>query len=229
MNVHFFTLYTVCLGLLLLSVSIRPSPWRWMFWPLIIGIDCGCYYVFWVTGDKISLGNTENSSLIGVIFISSDFILLTNVQQELRLVGQKEPVSNSGIWARLKWGLQLLVSGRGVGWAHEPRSVLPPHPTLTRTQFVLSRFGRLVAYTLIYDLINILFLKDFLSSDERIGKLAWRSWAISFFAISARIIVTGPHLVCSMICVGSGLSEPTVWPHLFGKWSDAYTVRRFWG
>jgi hypothetical protein len=228
MDIHFFTLYTVSLCLVFLSVSVRPSQWRWIFWPLIIGFNWSYYCVLGATGVKINLGYTEMLSLISIIFAASDFILLTNVQQELRMVDQRQPVSNLGSYARMKWGLQLLLSGRGIGWEHEPRSVLPPHPTLTRVQFIKSRLGWLVANVLIHDAINILILKEYLRFDGPMD-LTWRLWAVPIFSILSRIGVVVPHLVCSIVFVGSGLSEPAMWPYVFGNWSDAYTIRRFWG
>jgi hypothetical protein len=200
-----------------------------MLWPLIVTFNGGYYYIVRINGDAIlGLSDEEILSLSITILIASDFILLTNVQQDLRMVDQQEPISNFGICARLKWGAQLLVSGRGVGWAHEPPSVLPPHPTLTRVQFVVSRLRWLIAYGLMLDAVSISFLKDFLPSDERMD-LVWKLWAIPIVAISVWLSMTISHLVCSIICVGTGLSEPAVWPHLFGNWSDAYTLRRFWG
>lgn len=33
----------------------------------------------------------------------------------------------------------------------------------------------------------------------------------------------------ALISVASGFSELKYWPNVFGRWRDAYTVRRFWG
>ena len=33
----------------------------------------------------------------------------------------------------------------------------------------------------------------------------------------------------ALASVALGLSESRVWPAAFGRWRDAYTVRRFWG
>ena len=99
---------------------------------------------------------SEATFLIQNIFSASHYLLLTDVQRELRLVGQRESITSSSFWARVKWGLHLLSSGRGVGWTHEPRSVLPPHPTLSRVHFVVSRLAWLIAYLFINDVAIIL-------------------------------------------------------------------------
>jgi hypothetical protein len=33
----------------------------------------------------------------------------------------------------------------------------------------------------------------------------------------------------SVFAVAAGISEAKYWPHLFGPFSEAYTIRRFWG
>ena len=33
----------------------------------------------------------------------------------------------------------------------------------------------------------------------------------------------------ALLAVGTGCSAPACWPPPFGRWRDAYTVRRFWG
>lgn len=39
------------------------------------------------------------------------------------------------------------------------------------------------------------------------------------------------HTTSAIVSVGSGLfwADPVSWRFLFGTWSDAYTIRRFWG
>jgi hypothetical protein len=219
--------------LTLLSLVVKPSPYRWMFWPLILIVGFIYYYFTWILEQGQPVDSSKVAILIPNIFNASHYILLIDVQRELRMVGQRESISSSGFWARLKWGLQLFFSGRGVGWTHEPRSVLPPHPTLSRIQFVMSRLGWLITYLLINDVVTILvrkspfFVKGALPF--ALQPLEWRFWSTLLFAIGTSVHITIPHLVCSIICVGSGFSRPDMWPHLFGKWSDAYTIRRFWG
>jgi hypothetical protein len=33
----------------------------------------------------------------------------------------------------------------------------------------------------------------------------------------------------SVVSVAVGMSEPRHWPDLIGNWTEAYTLRRFWG
>ncbi|KAI5980474.1 hypothetical protein EDC04DRAFT_2860389 [Pisolithus marmoratus] len=37
------------------------------------------------------------------------------------------------------------------------------------------------------------------------------------------------YTLLAVIAVGTTLHEPRLWPAPFGKWKDAYTIRRFWG
>jgi hypothetical protein len=38
----------------------------------------------------------------------------------------------------------------------------------------------------------------------------------------------GYHLV-SLLGVGLGLTEPALWPPMFGSFTEAYTMRKLWG
>lgn len=40
--------------------------------------------------------------------------------------------------------------------------------------------------------------------------------ALGYYLLSATMVVTG-------------FSLPKDWPDIYGKWSDSYTIRRFWG
>ena len=229
MNVHRINLLATCLTLL--GVVVRPSPYRWILFPLIVGFIS--YFFTMIVEQGQTVTTPEATILLQTVFNASYLILLTDVQRELRLVGQRESITNSGFLARLKWGFQLLFSGRGVGWTHEPRSVIPPHPTLSRFQFVLSRLGWLIAYLLINDGV-IFFVKQnpFLVKGAppfATQPFPLRLWSTVLFATSMSVRMSIIHFVLSIMFVGSGLSDPDLWPHLFGKLSDAYTIRRFWG
>ena len=224
-------LFTVSQCLLIAGLVVRPSPYRWMLWPLIASINCYCFFRCPPSETPTSDG-LRLCALALYVFVASDYILLTDVQRELRLVDEDELISDSRLWLRVKWGLRLFFNPRGVGWAHRSRSVPPPRRDLTRLAFVFSQLGWLAAYILIADAASIMmradpfFVKNALPFAQQ--PLLWRCWGVVLFAISSTTGVSIVHTVFSVIFVATGLSNPHMWPPLFGNWLDAYTVRRFW-
>jgi len=228
MGKYFYPLFALSQCLLLAGLVIRPSPYRWMLWPLIACINCYCYFLT-PTDDPVT---NEGLRFLIVIYLyhASDYILLTDVQRELRLPGQ-EPISDAGFWSRLKWGLDLLYNARGVGWAHEPRSVLPPHPNLTRVQFLTSRFLRIVVYMLMKD-IGDTMLSPFIARGAPPSAQQpwlWRFCGVSLIVFTQWCAMYAMHSSYSIVFVASGLSTPDSWPDAFGTWRGAYTIRKFWG
>ena len=59
--------------------------------------------------------------------------------------------------------------------------------------------------------------------------LIFRCLNVFAYGGGAYCMISTQYLVLSMIAVACGFSEPWSWPDTFGTWSDAYTVRRFWG
>jgi hypothetical protein len=232
MDGRFVALFTISQLLLLMGLVVKPSPYRWMLWPPIACINCYCYF-YTPTNDGPNDEGLRRCVSIIYAFVASDFILLTDVQRELRLVGQHEPISNSRFWSRLKWGVKLFFGARGVGWTHEPRSVLATHSHATRDQFLLSQLCWLAGCVLINDAFSILMRADpFLVKHAppfAEQPLRWRCWGVVLFAVSSTVNVSIIHITSSIVIVGAGLSEPSMWPPFFGKWVDAYSVRKFWG
>lgn len=203
-----------------------------MLWPLIACLNGYCFFYTPPNSASSNQGMRYCVSML-YIFVASDFILLTDVQRELRRVGQQEPISNSGFLARFKWGLKLFFGPRGVGWTHEPRLILSTHSQSTRLQFLLSQLCWLGGCVLIHDVSSILMRADpFLAKYPppfAEQPMRWRFWGVALFTISSTINVSIIHIATSIVIVGTGLSQPDMWPPFFGKWTDAYTVRRFWG
>lgn len=228
---YFRPLFALSQCLLLVGLVAKPSSYRWLLWLPIAIINCYCLSL---TPGHDPAGNEGlHSTVIIYIFHASDYILITDVQRELRLTDQREPISNAGLLQRLKWGLHLLANHRGVGWTHEPKSVLPSHPNLTRGQFLASRLLRLAAIVLTSDVAHIM-----VRANPFLAKTAppfvqqpwpWRFWSIFLIAVTQWCGLSIMHTFCSIVFVGSGLSTPDLWPNTFGKWGDAYTIRRFWG
>lgn len=56
-----------------------------------------------------------------------------------------------------------------------------------------------------------------------------RCLTVYFFGAAGYATIYVQYTLLSIVCVMSGFSEPKRWPDLFGKWRDAYTIRRIWG
>jgi hypothetical protein len=52
---------------------------------------------------------------------------------------------------------------------------------------------------------------------------AWLYAIQSYFGLAY-----GYH-ICALVAVGIGLTEPALWPSMFGSFTEAYTMRKVWG
>lgn len=227
----FFVPHLLVLALLLTSLVVKPSQHRWTIWPLIASL---IYVIFFENPTNDKGGDASiRSSFISYLFVSSDYILLTDVQHELCLSGQREPISNASFGARLRWALRLFFGPRGVGWAHEPKGVLAYHPHLTRGRFVFLQLLRSAVYLVFIDVVHFLIVYTSVFAQESVPTALqawhWRVVGVILLALRGFSYLSLMQTMLSIVCVGTGISEPKGWPPLFGKWGDAYTVRKFWG
>jgi len=218
--VLFASLYVI----LIAGIAAKPSPHRWMFFPPIA-----------LTATFLLLRFNYTVEAVMILLLSaSDYLLLTDVQRELRLIGQSKSISDAPLSDRLIWAFKLVTGPRGIGWAHEPTAVLPPRPTtLTRGQFIVSRIKWLVFYALVFDVGQMLARHNpsFQQTAPPLAEqgLLWRSYTMfTFFIISPTFLIMGWNLIPSLVFVTAGFSEPSEWPHLFGSMSEAYTIHNFW-
>ena len=204
------------------GIAAKPSSHRWMFFPPIAVIATFLLFRF-------------NVEAVTVLLLSaSDFLLLTDVQRELRLIGQPKSISDAPLSDRLIWAVKLVTELRGIGWAHEPTAALPPRPiTLTRGQFIVSRVKWLVLYALLFDVGQMLARHNpsFQETAPPFAEqgLLWRCYTMFiFFITSTPLLIIGLNLIPSLIFVTAGFSQPSEWPHLFGSLFEAYTIHNFW-
>jgi len=215
-------LFALLYVILIAGIAAKPSPYRWMFFPPIASIATLLLF-----RSHIEIGTT-------LLLVASDFLLLTDVQRELRLIGQKKSISDAPLSDRLTWAVKLTTALRGIGWEHEPTGSLPPRPTsMTRGQFIVSRVKRLVLYLVLFDVTHIMIRNNpsSLKTARPVAEQGPLSW---FYATSTYLINDGSlmtiiyNLVPSLLLVTAGLSEPSEWPDFLGNWSGAYTVHNFW-
>ncbi|KAF9077118.1 membrane bound O-acyl transferase family-domain-containing protein [Rhodocollybia butyracea] len=213
-----------------IPLVVRPSKYRYLYFLPILAIS---YKTLHYTTGNVTNDYGIACGLFTLLFMSSDFILITDVQNELRSVKppQVKPASQYALSGRISWAWDLFTNVRGVGWAHEPVSVLPPRPA--RKYFVVKQLASLAVLGLMFDLA--MWHNSFNPAYFREGpSLAgygwlWRFECIWGWAIPGYATLAAQNCVVSLISVGLGRSDPEDWPWLFGSFLDAWSVRRFWG
>ena len=149
--------------------------------------------------------------------------------------------SNLPFTKKLWWMVDLANSGRMVGWVQEPRSCLPPHPPPSRRTFLWKTFLKLIMNTIVLDLMSSVCAlspafdyrlhaptdgpETYLAAVPLLHRVPY----VLSFGVSMGAAMSAVYNVVAIVCVGLGNSSPTLWPDLWGRWEDAYTLRRFWG
>ena len=149
--------------------------------------------------------------------------------------------SNFPLTKKLWWMIDIAYSIRMVGWVQEPRNCLPPHPPPPRLTFLRKTFSKLVINSIIIDLASSVFpsspafnsrLHDPTDGPEKYLAsipVLRRAPYILIYAFVHAAGMGAMHNIMALVCVGLGRSSPTLWPDMWGRWEDAYTVGKFWG
>ena len=155
--------------------------------------------------------------------------------------GLKNLPSNFPFTKKLWWMLDLGTNARMIGWVHEPRDHLPPHPPPSRRKFLRKLVLSLFVNYVIFDLSTLVIAQnpafDSRVHDPSDGPETYLAAApflrrATYIWVHFNNISSGLTIVqntFALVCVGLGGSSPTLWPEIWGRWGDAYTVRRLWG
>ena len=230
LNQGFFGL---CQLILLLALALGERPNARYNWIFFIPIFVLCIYsVFFCASESASSDFAFSMALIGLIPTASDYILLRNSQPALRKIGQKKATSEMTFTERLVWSASLLATLRGIGWAHEPTSQIPPRPTASRGKFIASQFLWIIFYSILFDVALLQLQQNpcFRTGGPSLTTFGW--WwrtTVWFHIVTTYCALSGLYATLSIISVATGLYEPGDWPHLFGSLRDAYTLRKCWG
>jgi len=149
--------------------------------------------------------------------------------------------SNFPLTKKLWWMIDIAYCVRMVGWVQEPQNGIPPHPPPSRRTFLQKTFLKLIINTVILDFTSsVLALSP--AFDHRVHDptdgpetylaavpLLRRVPYILSYGVTMGTFVGVIHNVAALVCVGLGHSSPTLWPDIWGRWGDAYTVRKLWG
>ena len=142
---------------------------------------------------------------------------------------------------QLWWMLDIAYCVRMVGWVQEPKNGIPPHPPPSRRMFLWRTFLKFIINAIVLDFAASVFALS-PAFDNRVHDptdgpetylaavpLLRRAPYILSYGVMMGTWVGVVHNVAALVCVGLGQSSPTLWPDIWGRWGDAYTVRKLWG
>ncbi|EMD37121.1 hypothetical protein CERSUDRAFT_115035 [Gelatoporia subvermispora B] len=136
---------------------------------------------------------------------------------------------------RLYAGVCAMHTVRGVGWNCQVANI-PPVRDEPRRTFVFTQLKHVARILFLLDLSRsyMYFNPIFSLTGEEarsissqgyllaiVNYITWGAFTYASMALPYHILAAGH--------VALGFSGSKDWPDLFGEWSDAYTVRRFWG
>ncbi|KAJ7265401.1 membrane bound O-acyl transferase family-domain-containing protein [Mycena haematopus] len=220
----------------ILALVVKPSSYRrLLFLPLLFMTP---YFMSLSTGHP-TLDYCFGSAWFPYLFAASDYILLTDVQRQLRIVKPvqraDEPIENAPLSRRIAWGINLFTSTRGLGWAHEPRHANPPRPSPSAPHgaFVRSQVFQAVMFAVLCEIFNLFNINNpaLYAGGPSLAASGWLwryqvvwAWSVPMAAVSMC-----NHALSAAFSVGTGASGPEDWPPFMGSITLAWSVRNFWG
>ena len=155
--------------------------------------------------------------------------------------GLGKPPSSFSLTEKLWWTVDIAYSMRMIGWVQEPRNAMPPRPLPSRQTFLRKTFSKLIVNAIVADLSAFVFAlsttfdysprnptdapETFLTAILLLRRVPY---TLSY-GIGAGALISATYNTVALACVGLGRSSPTLWPDIWGRWGDAYTLRRLWG
>ena len=163
------------------------------------------------------------------------------VRDEVDAGGLDKLPSNFPFTKGLWWMVDIAHSSRMIGWVQEPRNYMPPHPPPSRRTFLWKTFFKFIVNVIAHDLMASTLAPspafDHRVRDPGDGPETYLTaipllrrvpYILAWFVGTAASIGVA-HNALALVCVGLGNSSPTLWPDIWGRWRDGYTVRKFWG
>ncbi|KAJ8462353.1 hypothetical protein ONZ45_g17968 [Pleurotus djamor] len=171
---------------------------------------------------------------LSTLFFTMSGSLALSDPHELRMVGQTQPTNELPVLGRIKWAVMLFISPRLVGWTAEPTFVLPPRSRRTsRLGFAAEQLVHLVCNLLVTNVASMVieYTPEFRSNGPRLSNAPWllRSLYCLTFAIASSSAIRMAHEVWILALLATGRWSPSDFAPIMGTWSNAYTLRKFWG
>jgi hypothetical protein len=210
--------------------------------------------MIWVAGRFIKPFGASGSpewcqaitQLIIVTMQAWNFLLINSIDSHELSRGAK---SIQTLGSRLITAARLLGQTRAVNTPWQVKNV-PPHPLYykrrgmqvpERGRFLLRQFVIASWQYLVLDIVQTISQQQAMEKgpQESMESIEWivpvGQWAerigthLSIWFIVNRLIGDLAYRVLSIIFVGTGLDSSSDWPPAWGRMSDAFTLRKFWG
>ncbi|KAJ3572622.1 hypothetical protein NP233_g2972 [Leucocoprinus birnbaumii] len=231
--------------LIVIGLALKPSRYR----PLsIIPIAFTFYQILSLSNESSITGMPTADFMIGGIIcshasIALDGIVVTDVQRSLCRVGEQSGKITSASFAkRFIWGLDLLLSPRGVGWTHEIPGIgvkVSGTSSYSRKAFISSWLSTLqmsgavvvvlIGMTRAAPEILISYVNGATPESLNHSLYLRVMYSLSDFVVMFTL-VNAAYCAVSIGTVELGISKPVGSPRpFFGPLSSAYSLQNFWG
>ncbi|KAI6165132.1 hypothetical protein EDD17DRAFT_1754332 [Pisolithus thermaeus] len=229
-----FMLFPVARTVLLIFVALNFKSLQWRL--------IGCSVVVAILAADLPLARTGymkfdnvfGAALGTTVLQAIRFLLLMRPMEEYRHDTDKVPAYQLPFFQRCFWLFSMTSSPRGIGWSFRVKhGVVPVKPChRTRLSFIASRLRWLFSHyflleaALLYTRYNPVYL-----SEASVTSQGYILQSLNVAAIPCQMyaLITCVHSTLAVLAVATHFSEPQAWPQPFGRWRDAYTVRRLWG
>ena len=145
-------------------------------------------------------------------------------------------------WSALAWNAHTFFSYRAIGTSREAKNTpsFPGQHVPSRAKFLLYRGCAVVGALVFTDFLNHLVPPSPETFAAHKSRLLLSKLDITMEIIFVRVISTAVFWIAlraslgllynltSFISVATFLTAPASWPPVFGRWTKAYTLRRFW-
>ncbi len=233
-------LQTMILYLVLgITMAIRPRPTIRLAVSALLAYVCyhssvGCSRAI-AAGD--SLGAYSWGAAFAVVLLTVPLVLWLDDPMKWRYRGEAAAPETYPLWTRIYYAMCIIWNLRSIGWSTQVDNV-PVPTTKGRAGFLRQAAVAWATAMLVAD-----FAQTYIQMQplfELQGTPAFPTGLRGYAMSCACLLAYGSkayanlrlrYISLAIVCVATGLgtADPELWPDSNGNWSDAYTVRRFWG
>lgn len=211
------------------ALNLKSTVWRATAFSFVLSLALAD--IASTQTEKAPLTNASGVVLGFVVLEGLRYLLLTRPLEEFRHESDKVPAYQLPYMQRFFW--LMSISPRGIGWSFKDFRPVPVDPHhCTRGAFIISRLRTIFACFWLMQAASLYMHSNPVFSTG--ASIASQGYILRCVNIIATYSGFYGFIYCycsllAVVAVAINHSEPQAWPHPFGHWKDAYTIRRFWG